>query len=47
VGSYYYAMDEDGNVDYSGTNAATVINSALGVAGGGTYFKRVLLKGTI
>jgi len=46
-GSTYYAMDEDGNVDYSGTNAATVINNAFGVLSGGSYYRKVTLKGSV
>lgn len=38
-GSTYYAMDEDGNIDYSSTNASYTVNSAdnvLSALGGGT-----------
>ena len=48
VGSTYYAMDSDGNVDYSGSNAHTVINNAIGnLTNGRDHMETVLSKGEI
>lgn len=47
VGSYYYAMDEDGVLVDSGTDATTVIKSAIGdLTGGRTWRETVALKGS-
>jgi len=51
-GATYYAMDIDGNIDYSGATAHTVINSAIGNLGAAGGTVRILdgnftLTGTV
>jgi parallel beta-helix repeat protein len=47
VAGVTYAKDQNGYNEFNGTNAATVINSALsGLTSGRTWQERVLLKGT-
>ena len=45
-GGYYFAKDANGEIDYSGTDASTVIQAALdGLTSGRTWKEKVVLKG--